>query len=71
VVLSGRADIALGEGKHVPAVILVGGGMFITRNKKHKPMELLEEFLEKVWWPGSIGRVPTKVYNSISTLYIN
>jgi hypothetical protein len=48
VVLSGHADIALGKGKHVLAVILIGSSMFIMHNKKHKPIELLEEFLEKV-----------------------
>ncbi|OJT11593.1 hypothetical protein TRAPUB_11902 [Trametes pubescens] len=48
----------LGEAKHVIQGILIAGGMFTKRNKKHKPLERLEEFFDNLWWPGSAGRVP-------------
>ncbi|KAI0092819.1 hypothetical protein BDY19DRAFT_903565 [Irpex rosettiformis] len=51
----------LGEIHHVMQEIIVGGGMLTARNRKNKPKEKLRKFLADVEWPGSIGRVPSKV----------
>ena len=51
----------LGEVKYVVQGILIAGGMFTARGRQHKPLELFDEFLESVWWPGSISRPPKQV----------
>ncbi|OBZ75252.1 hypothetical protein A0H81_04647 [Grifola frondosa] len=51
----------LGEVKHVIQDILVGSGMFTKRRGGVRPLERLESFLEDVWWPSTIGRVPHKL----------
>jgi hypothetical protein len=55
-------DILKGEVHHVMQKIIVGGGMLNAHGRHHKPKEKFSAFLQSVEWPGSIGRIPNKVY---------
>lgn len=50
-----------GEVHHIMREIILGGGLLTARSQTDKPMEKFTAFLESVEWPGSIGRVPSKV----------
>ncbi|KIP04677.1 hypothetical protein PHLGIDRAFT_120505 [Phlebiopsis gigantea 11061_1 CR5-6] len=60
-VLDNAHAVFLGEVRHEVQGILGEGGMFTTCSRKHNPAERLEEYLASIWWPASVGRLPSKV----------
>ncbi|KAI0314173.1 hypothetical protein OF83DRAFT_469510 [Amylostereum chailletii] len=58
--------IFLGEVKHLFRQILERGCMFTATGKGKKrrdPQARLEEFLQQIWWPSTVGRVPRRTTN--------
>lgn len=53
--------VQTGEIHHVMQEIIVGGGMLTDRSVHDKPIEKFNAFLASLEWPGSVGRLPTKV----------
>lgn len=56
--------LAIGCAATVHKVILLGGGMFVGSRKKNasQPSALYEAFLDSVWWPAFVTRIPPKVW---------
>jgi len=56
--------IRLGQTKHILRSILLNGGMFNGKGQnEEKRRDRFEEFLDAIWWPGSVGRPPKKVHS--------
>ncbi|KAI0733353.1 hypothetical protein C8Q72DRAFT_636139 [Fomitopsis betulina] len=51
----------LGEAKHVIQNILSKGGMFTQRNRRDKPLEKFQEYLDGIIWPASVTRLPNNL----------
>ncbi|KAI0064202.1 hypothetical protein BV25DRAFT_1800806, partial [Artomyces pyxidatus] len=56
----------LGITKHVIRNILYSAGMFngSSSRAEHQPLTRLTEFFDAVWWPPSIGRLPSNLVKS-------
>ena len=55
---------AQGVVRHTLQDIVVGSGLLTKRARKDKPEDKFEEFIDGIWWPSGIGRVPSKVLSS-------
>jgi hypothetical protein len=58
-----------GQIKHILRLILLNGGMFNGKGEMdERRQDRFETFLAAVWWPGSVSRLPKKVFGFINII---